>query len=543
MNASLSQPNDAPASRQWRHYLLDPPQRGWQRWWDWAADHVNPIVIKEVRQALKSRQFSISFCSTLIVAFVWTIAYIAVNVPRIYFLPSGHSLLVGYLIILTFPLVVVIPYGAFRSLCAETEDSTFELLSISGLSAVQIVQGKLASSCLQVMLYLSAMTPCIVLTYLLRGLDLLTTILFLVLTMLLSLTATVVGLTVGAIAKGKLMQLGVSVMLLTVLLIVFAYWMGFTAAAIGYAAFRGGESIAWLVALGIGSILLAGNATLVRAAAAAIDFPTENHTTAIRHRLLVLTILITFWQFLLYGSVSDQGPVINAFLTMHTAIIAIIGAIMMGEKGILSPRAQRTLPQTFLGRMFRSWFYPGAGLGYLFLISLHSAQVIATGAFDVYCRNTTTNLWGTESVLLVGIACMAYLALYLGLTRLLMLLIPLSVPLRKLWSLFIFMLLLAILHLGPLTAAFYWHDYRSFDYGMHQVFNVPWTITEIMSSGWVTTAPALTLLAVLAGVVFLINLSFTTRDVMLIRIAAPPPADDPRQASLGSAKVVDPFAD
>ncbi len=54
----------------------------------------------------------------------------------------------------------------------ESEDGTFELLSISALSAWQIIFGKMTSAVVQIVLYLSALAPCIVLTYLMRGVSL-----------------------------------------------------------------------------------------------------------------------------------------------------------------------------------------------------------------------------------------------------------------------------------------------------------------------------------------------------------------------------------
>ena len=40
-----------------------------------------------------------------------------------------------YYAILAFPLAVVVPYAAFRSLAAEREDNTYDLLSITTLQA------------------------------------------------------------------------------------------------------------------------------------------------------------------------------------------------------------------------------------------------------------------------------------------------------------------------------------------------------------------------------------------------------------------------
>jgi ABC-type Na+ efflux pump permease subunit len=67
-----------------------------------------------------------------------------------------------------------VPYGAYRSLATEREDRTYELLSVTTLRPRQIIGGKLAGAVLQMLVYLSAISPCLAFTYLLRGLDILT---------------------------------------------------------------------------------------------------------------------------------------------------------------------------------------------------------------------------------------------------------------------------------------------------------------------------------------------------------------------------------
>jgi hypothetical protein len=107
--------------------------------------------------------------------------------PRVYYAAEGAEMLFPYYLILAFALLVVVPFGAFRSLAAELEDHTYELLSITTLGARQIISGKLASSFLQMLVYLSAIAPCIAFTYLLRGVDIRTILMLIFDTVLASL--------------------------------------------------------------------------------------------------------------------------------------------------------------------------------------------------------------------------------------------------------------------------------------------------------------------------------------------------------------------
>ena len=133
----------------------------------------------------------------------------------------GADMFAGYYVILAFPLMVIVPFGAFRSLAGEQEDRTYELLSITGLSPRQIVGGKLGSAVLQMLIYLSAISPCLAFTYMLRGVSfpsILFAVFWLVLT---SLAFSVIGLLVGTLTSEKHWQVVLSVLLIVALFLAF----------------------------------------------------------------------------------------------------------------------------------------------------------------------------------------------------------------------------------------------------------------------------------------------------------------------------------
>ena len=103
------------------------------------GEQLNPILVKEARQAMKSRQFMVTFTLLLICGWLWSIIGVAVSMPSIYWAPTGMFMLIGYYFILAAPLLLVVPFSAYRSLASEREDGTYELLSISTLNARQIV--------------------------------------------------------------------------------------------------------------------------------------------------------------------------------------------------------------------------------------------------------------------------------------------------------------------------------------------------------------------------------------------------------------------
>lgn len=524
------------------HRMLDTPEKRWEKMWLWASERINPIVIKEVRQSLKSRQFTISFGLTLIAAVSWTLIAISLTVPRIFYMPGGVPLLAGYFCILVVPLMIIIPFSAFRSLTAETEDSTFELLSISALSALQIVHGKMSSACVQILLYLSALAPCIVLTYLLRGVGLFTILFLLGLTVVFSVCETALALLFASVARTRMVQTGVSVIVLAGLLFAVFGWLTLLLGE-GFLAFSNPPREIYLVLFALLTIVALAVSLVLRAAAAAIDFPSENHSTPLRWRLLGLLTLSLFW--VLFALVaSEDAEIAVVFLVGVFVVSMALGGLITGERGVISPRAQRTLPKTFFGRVFLTWLYPGAGLGYVFLVCMFAALVSTLIGVEAFYQSKLRNMFGRDSVIAVGYLMLCYLAIYVGVNRLLMMLVPKHLPGRMLGSVAMLAVLLIMAHLLPLLAVYYWNDYREFDYGWHQAFNIFWSTSEAIDSFSLDIGASMAVVTLCAIAIFGLNLVLCTRDVMLVRVALPPRVRE--EVSLeegGVPQPADPFAD
>ncbi len=522
--------------------ICDNPTKRWEQWWVWASELINPIVVKEVRQSLKSKQFTISFGLTLIAAISWTLLAISLLVPRIYYVPGGVTLLAGFFCILALPLMVIIPFSAFRSMTSETEDSTFELLSISALSASQIVYGKMSSACLQILLYLSALAPCIVLTYMLRGVTLFAILFLLGATVLFSVCETALALLAAATARTRMMQTGVSVLLLGGLLWAFFGW---TALMIneGIDEFSNPPTEIYIVIFAALTIVVTAIMVVLCAASAAIDFPSENHSTSLRWRLLGLVGLIFFWSTM--GLVvAEQREVAIVILVGFFVFSMVLGAMITGERGIISLRAQRSLPKTFFGRVFLTWMYPGAGLGYVYLICMYAAIVFVLAIFELFYAGQLQNFIGNASITATGFTLLCYLAIYVGLNRLCMLAIGRHFAARMVGAVALMAVLLMLAHLVPWVLVYYYNDYREFPYGWHQAFNIYLTVTEVNVQLSLDIGASILIVTLCAIGIFGLNLLMCSRDVMLVRVALPPRVREEEHPDDSSPPTpVDPFAD
>jgi hypothetical protein len=514
-SAAADSSNEAPLADRWLQVesLLDR-----------LGDRLNPILVKEARQAMKSRQFVITFSLLLIFGWLWTVLFISFGVPAIFYAPVGPGVLAGYYLVLSVPLLIVVPYAAFRSLAGEREDGTFELLSITTLTARQIVLGKLGSAVLQMMVYYSALAPCIAFTYLLRGIDIITIALLLAYSFMASLLLSVFGLAMATVTKARHWQVLLSVVFVMALLAFTFVWdMSFMTFLVG------GESLPldarefWTAMVCILSFYLPAAALLLQIAAGQITFASENRSTPIRRILLIPNMLFIGWAIYFWLQHKEE-EVLFIFSIFAGLYWMIAGAFLTGETAQLSPRAKRQLPQSMLGRCLFTWFNPGSGTGYVFTM-LNLLGIMATWWLLVlvawlrgYAPLPDMPEWLCFTVAIVG-----YVAAFLGVTRLAVVALRRLTPVGMLATFLCQVILAAAGILFPLLmqAIVSWGDYTSFDYSLLQITNWGWTLIEIVENRSASAMEIGLIVGSVGLVIFLINLLVAAREVEHVRAALP----------------------
>jgi len=332
----------------------------------WIGDRLNPILVKETRQSLKSKQFSLWFVLLLIACWITTIGAIAIIGPSIYYVSAGSLLLYVYYVILALPLAVVVPFSAYRSLSSEHEENTRDLLEVSTLTPRQVINGKLGSAALQVTIYLSALAPCIAFTYLLRGVTLVSIALLLAYAIFASMGMSMIGLLLAAITRKKYSQVVMSVVLAGALFGVFAGLLTVASDVLAYdpSVFR--SPGLWWIQAALLSLFVTTFVIVYAATIALTTFTSANRSTPVRWALFFQQAVFVAWVARL---VHHEKPPIEALFTVFaTAAVYwfVAGAMMTGEQPTLSHRVRRALPQSLLGRAFGAWFNPGGGSGYVF---------------------------------------------------------------------------------------------------------------------------------------------------------------------------------
>ncbi len=520
---------------------IAPPAERWTARRAWMSvedalerigDRLNPILVKETRQALKSRQFLITFALLLFLGWGWSILGIAMIGPGAFVGTHGSYMFMGYIVILAFPLTIVVPFGAFRSLAAEQETRTYELLSITALGTRQIVAGKLGSALLQMSVYLSAISPCLGFTYLLRGIDMLSIFLVIFWLSVVSLGLSALGLLMATVTPKK--QFQVVPMVASMLGFFFSFYMSI----MGTYAFlwEGGAKMfaQWQFWAVNGAMLTAFAAYFVmvcEASAARLSFASDNRSSRLRAIMVLHQMLFTGWMVLPWMLERNHQPEIYMTFMIAAGIQwYFLGAMMIGESPRLSGRVKRQLPQSFLGRIFLTWFYPGPCCGYAMALTglLCTLATVGIGIIVSIAMGWGPSRWGGSNlsiwdhVIPFGVLGLSYITIYLGLGLLLVRTLRRFTSAGLLMSVLMQMLLILLGCVVPLIIQLTSPYLRYESYSLLQISNPFWTLSQVAFSSSLLQAPVLlSLLPLSAVVVFFMNLRGICREIRNIRIIKP----------------------
>lgn len=506
-----------------------PLAEGWlaklDAWLTPWGERLNPILVKEARQALKSRRFLSTFSLVLVFAIGWSFLGVAWMGDSIHFGASGPMMFFGYYCVLAFPLLVVVPFGAFQSLAAERHDGTYDLLSITTLKPRQLVTGKLASALLEMLVYLSAVAPCLGFTYLLPGIDFLTILLVLLYTCHCSLGLSLIGLLLATVTNERHWQMVLSVLLVMGLLGAFFGLLSFVAMLVDEGPFPWHEAQLLLGNLILLTMFWGGFALAFAATAAQLTFTADNRSTALRVVMAVNQAIFLGWMGYVW-IITPEAVIFVFLLLVGYGYWAALGLFLVAEGPEMSHRVRRSLPQTLLARAFSTWFAPGPGTGYMFVLANLLALDLATlaGYIATYYSRGGIGRWGSigwDTV--VNVACLGflYIAIYLGIGRLLLaaarrhFAVPLSV------GVLVQMVVLILACVLPLI--FFLFSQQPYGYSVSQIANPFWTIAAAMDDDIQPNDRVRlyrTLIAA-AVVVFMLNMPRVAYEVSRVQVAKP----------------------
>ncbi len=485
---------------------------------EWLGDRLNPIVVKETRQALKSKQFVLWFLLLLIGCWLATIGAVLIIGPSIHFVSTGSIFLAVYFTILAFPLVIVVPFSAYRSLSAEQESNTRDLLEVSTLSPQKVVNGKLCSAMLQALVYLSAIAPCIAFSYLLRGIGVGVIALLLSLVVFVCFGLSCLGLFFAAVSKDRRYQVGISVLFAGLLFGSFFMLVGsITSTTINTDFFLNDSE--FIAVLAIFFSLYATTLGLVYyATIGLITFVSANRSTPLRIAALVQQ---TVWIAIFASLILYRAELEMLYVALSVGLVYwyVGGSLLAGESAVMSDRIKRTLPQSYFGRLFFTWLNPGPGSGFMFaavnMTFLTMLYFLGMFYIDVARLKTPDYLY--------GVLFFAYAIAYLGTGRLVVMGLRKVAPLSMVGSFLIFLLVGLIGNGLPYLVDAMTSRLRISNYPILYVSSPSWTLNRYLDSVYAFENIIVLLIVVgsAALIIFMINCILAAREASTLRISRP----------------------
>ena len=174
---------------------------------NWINDRTNPIVIKELRQAVQSRLVIAILLVFLAVNVFVVCAFLMLNADANSNESAGQELFAVLFVVVALTCLVFVPLYAGIRLTMEQNDANIDLLFTTTIPPAAIIRGKFwAAVALTALIYRACM-PFLTFTYLLRGIDLPS--IFASLAMAFACTAgvTMLAIFVGSVAGGWLLRL------------------------------------------------------------------------------------------------------------------------------------------------------------------------------------------------------------------------------------------------------------------------------------------------------------------------------------------------
>jgi hypothetical protein len=326
-------------------------------------DGINPIVVKELRQAVQSRFVVAALLSLLSTQLIAIGVYLVANPNTVIDIDAGRQVFMLLYGILLFLCMLFVPLYTAVRLVAERSDTNVDLLFITTIKPRSIIAGKLFSAIIITILIFSACMPFMAFTYFLRGIDLPSIFIVLALGFIIVMACTQLSIFVAAIPVNRVFKLLFGIFVLWFIFLTFLSAMaavnGMFRMGIGS---RFGDWEFWETVFGILSLfgLVMGSffvlsVALITPQAANRALPVRLFITSAWGLLFVAALIANLFE-------KDLGPIVFWQLVFNS-IFAIALFAGLSERDRLGRRVLRSVPQSTLKRALAFFFFSGAASG------------------------------------------------------------------------------------------------------------------------------------------------------------------------------------
>jgi hypothetical protein len=348
-------------------------------------DRLNPIVVRELRQAVKSRLVTsvlLLFVSVqVLILGIFLVVSELNDAPGDIDFRAGARMFLVLQGILLGTCMLLVPGVTGARLGVERSDNNVDLMFISSLTPRAIVWGKFLSAVVLVLLIFSACAPFMTFTYLLRGIDIPTILLILAADFLAVLGGTQLAIFLAAVPANRALKgvLGIGGFVALVQLFVFTLMGTVGLVESGLNVFLDSWEF-WGPALAVTAGYLGLVGLVFVWSVAVVSPPSANRAVLVRAYVLGLWLTTAVIAAVWSREVGHCGPVYG-WVVLSVVLFCLQLVISICEREAWGPRVARTIPRTALLRLPAFLLYSGSAGGVLFSLAGVGLTLLAGAAW------------------------------------------------------------------------------------------------------------------------------------------------------------------
>jgi hypothetical protein len=356
-------------------------------------DMINPIVVKELRQAVQSRFVVFTLLLYLALQMIILGTFLVVReinqrVEAADFQTGARIFLILQGILMGTCMLLIPCYTGAR-LALERSDANVDLLFISTLRPRSIIWGKFFSAIVLILLIFSTCAPFMVMTYLMRGIDISTILLVLAIDLLAVITGTQMAIFLTAIPTNWLLKGALAIIGIFILIALFGYAL---AGSVSLVELGTGLPIDtwefWGPALAFLTFILAFNGQFFIWSVAVVSPSTTNRALAPRIYTMAAW-LVTGIAALAYSHKINHVVPMFSWLVLATMVFCLQVLIAINERDHWGVRVARTIPTRPWLRALAFLFYSGAAGGIVFGVIGLALTLVAGWVWTLYYPSMT----------------------------------------------------------------------------------------------------------------------------------------------------------
>jgi hypothetical protein len=345
-----------------------------------AGDRVNPVAVKEFRQAVQSRWVIAVVMLYLMINLSIVGGYLMLNPDADTSMNAGRGIFMWLLGILLLACIGFVPLYSGVRLSLERNDTNIDLLFVTTITPGTIIRGKYLAAMALTMLMCSVCMPFMILTYLLRGIDLPTIFGILAFALVICAAANVMGIFAGSVSGSWLMRGLVDAGVLFYLFMMFVTCMSMFGNAImfGWGTIFSRSQVWQFIGSWLGIEALAIG--LLYVLSVAMLSPTPSNRMLIPRLYLTISWAVTAAVACVWCLAEKTLAPIGFWMLVSGTACIIMAITSLGERDTWSARVRRTIPRSILLRPLAFLFYTGSAGGMTWCTLMFTATMLVADA-------------------------------------------------------------------------------------------------------------------------------------------------------------------